>query len=131
MLSDPIADMLTRVRNANLAGHERVEMPASKVKVEIARVLQEEGYIRGFGTTEDDAHRQLWLDLKRATKEGRALTGLKRVSRPGLRVYRGRQEIPRVLGGLGTAIVSTPRGIMSGREARRLGIGGEVLAEIW
>ncbi len=131
MLSDPIADMLTRVRNANLAGHERVEMPASKVKVEIARVLQEEGYIRSFGTTEDDAHRQLWLDLKRATKEGRALTGLKRVSRPGLRVYRGRQEIPRVLGGLGTAIVSTPRGIMSGRKARRLGIGGEVLAEIW
>ncbi len=131
MLSDPIADMLTRVRNANLAGHERVEMPASKVKVEIARVLQEEGYIQSYGTSEDEAHRRLWLDLKRATKEGRALTGLKRVSRPGLRVYRGRQEIPRVLGGLGTAIVSTPQGIMSGRQARRLGIGGEVLAEIW
>ena len=131
MLSDPIADMLTRVRNANLAGHERVEMPASKVKVEIARVLQEEGYIQGFGTTDDGAHPQLWLELKRATKEGRALTGLRRVSRPGLRVYRGRQDIPRVLGGLGTAVVSTPRGIMSGREARRLGIGGEILAEIW
>ena len=132
MLSDPIADMLTRVRNASLAAHERVKMPASKVKVEIARVLHEEGYIEGFGTSEDDpVRRVLWMQLKRPTKQGRALTGLKRVSRPGLRVYRGRQDIPRVLGGLGTAIVSTPQGIMSGRQARGLGIGGEVLAEIW
>ncbi|MHB8393400.1 MAG: 30S ribosomal protein S8 [Candidatus Dormibacteria bacterium] len=131
MLSDPIADMLTRVRNANMAGHPRVEMPASKVKVEIARVLQEEGYIAAFGTSDDAAHRQLWMDLKSATKEGSALNGLRRISRPGLRVYRGNQELPRVLGGLGTAIVSTPKGIMSGRLARQQRLGGEVIAEVW
>ncbi len=131
MQSDPIADMLTRVRNANMAGHPRVEMPASKVKVEIARVLQEEGYIAAFGTSEDMTHKQLWMDLKRQTKEGSALNGLRRVSRPGLRVYRGNQDLPRVLGGLGTAIVSTPKGIMSGRLARQQGLGGEVIAEVW
>ncbi|HUY56025.1 MAG TPA: 30S ribosomal protein S8 [Candidatus Nanopelagicaceae bacterium] len=131
MLSDPIADMLTRVRNANLAGHERVEMPASKLKAEIARVLQEEGYIAGFGIVGDAPQLQLWLELKRATKQGKALNGLRRVSRPGLRVYRGSRVIPRVLGGLGIAIVSTPKGIMSGRQARQQGVGGEVIAEVW
>ncbi len=131
MLSDPIADMLTRVRNANLASHDRVEMPASKLKAEVARVLQEEGYIAAFGTVGEAPHVQLWLELKRATKEGKALNGLRRVSRPGLRVYRGSRVIPRVLGGLGIAIVSTPKGIMSGRQARQLGVGGEVIAEVW
>ena len=131
MLSDPIADMLTRVRNASLAGHERVEMPASNVKAEIARVLQDEGYIAGFGTSGEVPKLQLWLELKRASKEGQALNGLRRVSRPGLRVYRGRMDIPRVLGGLGIAIVSTPKGIMSGRQARQMGLGGEVIAEVW
>jgi small subunit ribosomal protein S8 len=131
MLSDPIADMLTRVRNASLVGHERVEMPASNLKVEIARVLHEEGYIAAFGTEGEVPRRQLWLELKRASKEGQALNGLRRVSRPGLRVYRGRLDIPRVLGGLGIAIVSTPKGIMSGRQARQMGLGGEVIAEIW
>jgi small subunit ribosomal protein S8 len=131
MLSDPIADMLTRVRNASLVGHERVEMPASNLKVEIARVLHEEGYIAGFGTEGEVPRRQLWLELKRSSKEGQALNGLRRVSRPGLRVYRGRLDIPRVLGGLGIAIVSTPKGIMSGRQARQMGLGGEVIAEIW
>jgi small subunit ribosomal protein S8 len=123
--------MLTRIRNANMAGHDRVEMPSSKVKAEIARVLQEEGYIRSHGLSEGEGHPRLWLEFKRATPEGRALTGLRRVSRPGLRVYRGSQEIPRVFGGLGVSVVSTSKGIMVGREARRQRLGGEVLAEVW
>lgn len=131
MLSDPIADMLTRIRNANLAGHDRVEMPASKVKAEIARVLQVEGYIQGFGLSEAGGHPRLWLEFKRRTPQGRPLTGLRRVSRPGLRVYRGSQSIPRVFGGLGVSVVSTSKGIMTGREARQQGLGGEVLAEVW
>jgi small subunit ribosomal protein S8 len=131
MLSDPIADMLTRVRNANMAGHDRVEMPASKVKTEIARVLQDEGYIQGYGLSEAEGHPRLWLEFKRTTPLGRPLTGLRRVSRPGLRVYRGSQSIPRVFGGLGVSVVSTSKGIMTGREARKQGLGGEVLAEVW
>ncbi|MGH7609811.1 MAG: 30S ribosomal protein S8 [Candidatus Dormibacteria bacterium] len=131
MLSDPIADMLTRVRNANLAGHDRVEMPTSRVKAEIARVLQTEGYIAAFGVDQGPGHPRLWLEFKRRTARGGALTGLRRVSRPGLRVYRGSQEIPRVFGGLGTSVVSTSQGIMTGREARRQRLGGEVLAEVW
>ncbi|HEY6538288.1 MAG TPA: 30S ribosomal protein S8 [Candidatus Dormibacteraeota bacterium] len=131
MLSDPIADMLTRIRNANLAGHDRVAMPASKVKAEIARVLQDEGYIESFGLDEVDGHPQLWLAFKRRTAQGRPLTGLRRVSRPGLRVYRGSQSIPRVFGGLGVSVVSTSKGIMTGREARQQRLGGEVLAEVW
>lgn len=131
MLSDPIADMLTRIRNANMAGHDRVEMPANKVKAEIARVLQDEGYVAGFGLAESDGHPQLWLEFKRSTPQGRPLTGLRRVSRPGLRVYRGSQSIPRVFGGLGVSVVSTSKGIMTGREARQQHLGGEVLAEVW
>ncbi|MGH7692593.1 MAG: 30S ribosomal protein S8 [Candidatus Dormibacteria bacterium] len=131
MLSDPIADMLTRVRNANLAGHERVEMPASKVKAEIARVLREQGYVADFGLVEGALHPRLWLQFKPATRQGRPLTGLRRVSRPGLRVYRGNRDIPRVFGGLGVSVVSTSKGIMTGREARQQRIGGEVLAEVW
>lgn len=131
MLSDPIADMLTRIRNANMAGHDRVEMPASKVKAEIARVLQAEGYIKGFGLAESEGHPRLWLEFKRSTPQDRPLTGLRRVSRPGLRVYRGSQSIPRVFGGLGVSVVSTPKGIMTGREARQQRLGGEVLAEVW
>ncbi|MGA7173279.1 MAG: 30S ribosomal protein S8 [Candidatus Dormiibacterota bacterium] len=131
MLSDPIADMLTRVRNANMAGHDRVQMPASKVKAEIARVLQDEGYIQSFGLSEEDGHPQLWLEFKRRTPQGTPLTGLRRVSKPGLRVYRGSQEIPRVFAGLGVSVVSTSKGIMTGREARQQHLGGEVLAEVW
>jgi small subunit ribosomal protein S8 len=131
VLSDPIADMLTRIRNANMAGRDRVEMPASKVKAEIARVLQEEGYILSHGLSEDEGRPTLWLEFKRATPQGRPLTGLRRVSRPGLRVYRGSQEIPRVFAGLGVSVVSTSKGIMTGRDARRQGLGGEVLAEVW
>lgn len=131
MLTDPIADMLTRVRNANLASHVRVEMPTSKVKVEIARVLKEEGYIAEFGMLESEGRPQLWIEFKPRTDDGRVLSGLRRISRPGLRVYRGRNEMPRVLAGLGVAIVSTSRGVMSGQQARRLGVGGEVIAEVW
>lgn len=131
MLSDPIADMLTRVRNANMAGHDRVEMPASKVKAEIARVLQDAGYIQAFGLTDSEGHPRLWLEFKRITPQGQPLTGLRRVSRPGLRVYRGSQSIPRVFGGLGVSVVSTSKGIMTGREARQQRLGGEVLAEVW
>jgi small subunit ribosomal protein S8 len=131
MMTDPIADMLTRLRNANLAGHRRVEMPASKLKAEIARVLHEEGYLVAFGVEGEVPHQVLWLELKAAPKSQRVLQGIRRVSRPGLRVYRGRDQLPRVLGGMGVAVVSTSQGVMSGRHARQLGIGGEVLAEVW
>lgn len=123
--------MLTRIRNANMVGRDRVEMPASKLKGEIARVLHEEGFIKAYGTAEEAGHPRLWIELKPVTPAGRALVGLRRVSRPGLRVYRGSQDIPRVYGGLGVAVVSTPKGIMTGRQARRERVGGEVLAEVW
>jgi small subunit ribosomal protein S8 len=131
MMTDPIADMLTRLRNASTAGHASVVMPASKLKVEIARVLREEGYIRGFDVQEDKSKRTLRVQLRYAGKKQPLLLGLRRVSRPGLRVYRRRVEIPRVYGGVGTAIMSTPRGVMTGEQARRLGVGGEVLCHVW
>ncbi len=131
MLTDPIADMLTRIRNANLARHQRVVMPASRMKADIARVLRDEGYILDFGEEGEGVLRRLWVELKPRTPEGQALNGLRRVSRPGLRVYTGRREIPTVRGGLGTAVLSTPAGVMSDREARRAGVGGEVVAHVW
>ncbi len=131
MISDPIADMLTRVRNANLAHHQRVEMPASRLKAEVARVLADEGYLAGFGVDGERPRQTLWMELKVGPRGQRPLQGLRRVSRPGLRVYRSRDDLPLVMGGMGVAIVSTPQGVMSGRQARRLGIGGEVLAEVW
>ena len=131
MMTDPVADMLTRVRNALLAGHTSVVMPASKLKTEIARVLREEGYIRGFDVQEDKGKRTLRIQLRYAAKKQPVLMGLKRVSRPGLRVYTKRSEIPRVFGGVGMAILSTPRGVMTGDQARRLGVGGEVLCHVW
>ena len=131
MMTDPVADMLTRVRNALMAGHTSVVMPASKLKQEIARVLREEGYIRGFDVQEDKGKRTLRIQLRYAGKKQPMLMGLKRVSRPGLRVYTKRSDIPRVFGGVGTAILSTPRGVMTGDQARRLGVGGEVLCHVW
>ncbi len=131
MMTDPIADMLTRVRNALQAGHPNVLMPASRLKIEIARVLREEGYIRGFDVQEDKGKRTLRIQLRYAGKKQPMLMGLKRVSRPGLRVYTKRSDIPRVFGGVGTAILSTPRGVMTGDQARRLGVGGEVLCHVW
>ena len=131
MMTDPVADMLTRVRNALQAGHTSVVMPASKLKIEIARVLREEGYIRGFDVQDDKGKRTLRIQLRYAGKKQPMLMGLKRVSRPGLRVYTKRADIPRVFGGVGTSILSTPRGVMTGEQARRLGVGGEVLCHVW
>src|SRR3954454_11580997 len=131
MMTDPIADMLTRVRNAYTARHESVSIPASNLKGRIAAVLKDEGYISDFSLVGEGPKRMLRLELKYVGKKEPDLSGLKRVSRPGLRVYRPAAAIPRVFGGLGTAIVSTPQGVMSGRRARKLNVGGEVLAEVW
>src|SRR5919205_2428057 len=131
MSTDSIADMLTRIRNANSAGHPRVTMPASRVGSEIARVLKDEGYIAGFELGEGDEGQKLDITFKPKSTRGKSLTGLRRISKPGLRVYARKTEIPRVLGGLGIAILSTSQGVMSGREAQRAGVGGEVLAYVW
>lgn len=132
--TDPIADMLTRIRNGSTAFQPMVEMPTSKVKTEIARVLVEEGYVsRVEATADDSGHERIRLHLKYSgdKRRTRVITGLKRVSKPGLRVYAARHKLPRVLGGLGIAIVSTPKGIMTDRMARHEGTGGEVLAYVW
>jgi len=134
MVNDPIGDMLTRIRNANLALHEKVEMPNSKMKAEIARILREEGYISGFELEPPAAGRpgeQLRLRLKYTDDRRSAISGLRRVSRPGQRSYVGHGEIPKVQGGMGTAIVSTSHGVMTGHDARLAGVGGEVVAEVW
>ncbi len=130
-MTDPVADMLTRVRNANVAYHEEIAMPSSKLKAAIAGILKEEGYIRDFAVEPTRPQATLRLALKYSAERERALVGLRRISKPGLRVYAKRDEIPRVLGGLGIAIISTSSGLMSDREARRRGIGGEVLAYVW
>jgi small subunit ribosomal protein S8 len=131
VISDPIADMLTRVRNANTARHPEVKVPASKLKLEIARVLKDEGYIAGFEVEADGASQTMRIIFKSRPDRERVISGVKRISRPGLRVYARKTEIPRVLGGLGVAILSTAEGVMSGRQALRQGVGGEVLAYIW
>jgi small subunit ribosomal protein S8 len=131
MNSDTIADMLTRIRNASTAHHRTVEIPASKVKTEIARVLTEEGFIEAFEVSGETAHKTLVVTLKSGTPKGRPLNGLRRVSRPGLRVYVSKADIPRVLGGLGVALISTSGGLMTGNAAKRAGLGGEVVAYVW
>ena len=133
-MSDPIEDMLARIRNATLARHTRVDMPSSRLKVEIAKILQHEGYIQSFSVLEPEGDRvqaQLRVQLKYGPRGERVITGIERVSRPGRRVYFGREEVPTVLGGLGTSILTTSRGVMTGREARRQGVGGEVLCNVW
>lgn len=130
-VTDPIADMLTRVRNAIQMRHETVMMPHSKMKVAIARILKEQGFIRDFDSPRGQLHPALRLHLSYREKRESAIVGLKRISKPGLRVYVGRGEIPRVYGGLGVAIVSTSSGVMSGRQAWREGIGGELLCYVW
>jgi small subunit ribosomal protein S8 len=134
-MTDPIADMLSRIRNATIARHPRVDMPSSRLKVEIARILQNEGYIAGFKVAEPDgderAQAQLRVFLKYGPRGERVITGIQRVSRPGRRVYFGRDEVPEVLAGLGTSILTTSRGVMTGREAVRAGVGGEVLCNVW
>ncbi len=130
-VTDPIADMLTRIRNANAAGHDQVSVPASKLKAEIARILKEEGFIQEWTWVHDGPQGTLRITLKYGPKRERVLRGIRRVSKPGLRVYVRRPEIPRVRGGLGIAILSTSRGILTDRQARRLGVGGEVLCYVW
>ena len=131
MMTDPVADMLTRIRNASTAKHASTVIPASKLKERIAQILQDEGYIQDVEVNRDTPQGTLKVFLKYGPDRAPALSGLRRVSKPGLRVYKGRQEIPRVLGGLGTVIMSTPKGLMTGRDAWRQRIGGEVIAYIW
>ena len=137
-MTDPIADMLTRIRNAVTAKHARVDMPASKLKVEIARILQDEGYIQGFRLGEEPADRVgrqprqvVRVFLKYGPHGEKVISGIQRISRPGRRVYLGVEEVPTVLGGLGTNILTTSRGVMTGRAARKAGVGGEVLCNVW
>ena len=130
-VTDPIADMLTRLRNASLARHSEVVLPASKSKREIARILVEEGFVADMREDQQDSRAILRITLKYVDGRAPVLTGLKRISKPGLRVYAGKTEIPRVLGGLGLVIVSTSHGIMSGTQARKAQLGGEILAFVW
>ena len=129
--SDPIADMLTRVRNALTARHQKVDVPSSKLKMEIARILKEEGFILNYKMAEDGAQKTIRLYLKYTTANQPAIAKIERVSRPGCRVYVGAKEIPRVLGGLGVNILTTPRGLMTGRDARKENLGGELLCQVW
>ena len=131
MLTDPIADMLTRIRNANKAMHDSAEMPSSKLKEEIARLLKEEGYIKDYRVVEGTPFSKLVVELKFGRNRERVITDLKRVSKPGRRVYARKDRLPRVLGGLGTAILSTSTGVITSRQAAERGVGGEVLAFIW
>jgi len=130
-LTDPVADFLARVRNAIHARHPKLDVPASKLKLELARILKEEGYIASFKAAEENGHKLLRVYLKYGNNSESAITNLSRISRPGCRVYVGRNEIPRVLGGLGINILTTPKGVMTGREARKQGVGGEILCEVW
>ena len=130
-MTDPIADMLSRIRNGIQARHDRVELPASKLKVEIAKILKNEGFISNYKLVEDKVQSTLRIYLKYSEDGEPVIHGIERVSRPGRRVYRNKQEIPRVLGGLGLAIVSTSKGVLSGSEAAKTGIGGEVLCQVW
>ena len=131
-MSDPIADMLTRNRNANTAKHGTVDVPASKMKLAIANILLDEGYIAKYDLVEDGHFQTIHITLKYgADKNEKVITGLKRISKPGLRVYANTEDIPRVLGGLGTAIISTNKGVVTDKEARKLGVGGEVLCFVW
>ena len=130
-VTDPIADMLTRIRNGNTAGKDVVSMPSSKVLVEIARVITDEGYIEGYAVEDTKPQKTLTVTLKYGARRARVIRGIKRISKPGLRIYSKAEDLPRVLGGLGTAVISTSKGMMCDRDARKLGVGGEVIAYIW
>lgn len=131
-MSDPIADMLTRIRNANVAKHDTVEVPASKMKKAIAEILLNEGYIKAFDVTADGVKENIRITLKYGKdKNEKVISGIKRISKPGLRVYADTENLPKVLGGLGTAIISTNKGVIADKDARKLGVGGEVIAFIW
>jgi small subunit ribosomal protein S8 len=132
-MTDPIADMLTRIRNANIAMHDLTEMPASKLKVALAKILEQEGYIDGFEVADDPSRpgSKLTITMKYTPDRKRTISGIKRVSRPGLRVYKGAGEVPRVLGGMGIAVLSTNQGLLTDREARKRRVGGEILCQVW
>lgn len=131
VMTDPIADMLTRIRNASSVYHDKVEIPASKIKEAIAGILKQEGFIKDFDVTEDGKQGILRVSLKYGANREKVITGIKRISKPGLRVYAKKDQMPRVLGGLGIAIISTSRGLMTDKQARQQGLGGEVLAYVW
>jgi len=130
-MTDPVADMLTRIRNANTARHDRVEVPASRLKEEIARILQDEGYIKSYRYMEDQKQGMLRIYLKYSSDKQKTISGIKRISKPGRRVYIGKAELPRVLNGLGIAIISTSHGVMTESDCKRTGVGGEVLCYVW
>ncbi len=131
MMTDPIADMLTRIRNASKAKHEKVDIPSSKLKVEIAKILKDEGFVKNVKLVKDRRQGLIRVYLKYTEEEAPVLQGLKRISRPGCRVYAGNDAIPKVLDGLGTAILSTPKGIQTGRQAKKDNVGGEVICHVW
>jgi small subunit ribosomal protein S8 len=131
VMTDPIADMLTRIRNANSVYHDKVEIPASKIKQSVVQILKEEGFIKDFDTVADGKQGMIRVSLKYGPNREKVITGIKRISKPGLRVYAKKEQLPRVLGGLGIAIISTSKGIMSDKTARREGLGGEVIAYVW
>ena len=130
-MTDPIADMLTRIRNANTAGHDTVEIPASKMKKSIAQILKDEGFINDFEVIEDGKQGIIKVTMKYAANKEKVISGIKKISKPGLKVYAKAEDVPRVLGGLGIAIISTSKGVISDKEARKLGIGGEVICYVW
>jgi small subunit ribosomal protein S8 len=131
VMTDPIADMLTRIRNANTVYHEVVEMPSSKIKRSIAEILKEEGFVKDYEVLEDNKQGILRVYLKYGSNKEKVISGLKRISKPGLRVYAQKDEIPRVLGGLGIAVISTSKGVLTDKHARELGVGGEVICYVW
>lgn len=130
-MTDPIADMLTRIRNANTVGHETVEIPASKMKKSIAEILLSEGYIKGYDVIEDNKQGIIKVEMKYGPSKEKVINGIKKISKPGLKVYAKANDVPKVLGGLGIAIISTSKGVISDKEARKLGVGGEVICYVW
>ncbi|MBO8158053.1 30S ribosomal protein S8 [Thermosyntropha sp.] len=131
VMTDPIADFLTRIRNGNMVMHETVEVPSSKMKLAIAKIMKDEGYIKDYEYIEDGKQGIIRIYLKYGPNKEKVITGIKRISKPGLRVYVKKDEVPKVLGGLGTAVISTSKGVMTDKEARKLGLGGEVICYIW
>lgn len=130
-MTDPVADMLTRIRNANTVGHKTVEIPASKMKTSIAEILKEEGYINGYKVIEDNKQGTIEIEMKYGADGEKVISGIKKISKPGLKTYAKADDVPRVLGGLGIAIISTSKGVISDKEARKLGVGGEVICYVW
>lgn len=130
-MTDPVADMLTRIRNANIAGHSTVDIPVSKLKKNIAEILLKEGYIKGYSVEEKEPQGVLHIEMKYGPGKEKVITGIKRISKPGLKIYANKEQLPKVLDGLGIAIISTSNGLITDREARKLGVGGEVICYVW